>query len=37
MMGRDFRYHYEKPSELEVACFEARKLIADRKVIVLGA
>lgn len=37
MMGRDFRYNYEEPSELEVAWFEARKLVADRKVIILGA
>ena len=27
----------KKPSELEVACFEAKKLVAGRKVIVLGA
>ena len=31
MMGSDLRYNYEKPSELEVVCFEARKLIADRR------
>ena len=37
MMGSDLRYNYEKPSELEVACFEAKKLVAGRKVIVLGA
>lgn len=35
MMGRSFRYNYEEPSELKVACFEARKLVVDRKVIVL--
>ena len=37
MMGSDLRYNYEKPSELEVACFEVKKLVAGRKVIVLGA
>ena len=31
MMDKDFRYNYEEPSELEVVCFEARKLIADRR------
>ena len=37
MMGSDLRYNYEKPSELEAACFEVKKLVAGRKVIVLGA
>ena len=37
MMGSDLRYNYEEPSELEVACFEVKKLVAGRKVIVLGA
>ena len=36
-MGSDLRYNYEKPSELEAACFEVKKLVAGRKVIVLGA
>ena len=31
MMDRDLRYNYEEPSELEVVCFEARKLTADRR------
>ena len=37
MMGSDLWYNYEKPSELKVACFEVKKLVAGRKVIVLGA
>nr|CAN81913.1 hypothetical protein VITISV_042291 [Vitis vinifera] len=27
-MGSDLRYNYEKPSELEAACFEVKKLVA---------
>ena len=37
MMDRDFRYNYEEPSELEVVCLEARRILADREVIVLDA
>ncbi|XP_034673092.1 phosphatidylinositol 4-kinase gamma 7-like [Vitis riparia] len=37
MMSREFRCNYEEPSELEVVCLEARRILADREVIVLDA
>ncbi|KAJ9677195.1 hypothetical protein PVL29_022283 [Vitis rotundifolia] len=37
MMSREFRCNYEEPSELEVVCLEARRILADRDVIVLDA
>ncbi|GFZ18334.1 phosphoinositide 4-kinase gamma 7 [Actinidia rufa] len=33
MMSRDFRGGEEEPSELEIACIEAKKLIAEREVL----
>ncbi|OVA04892.1 Phosphatidylinositol 3-/4-kinase [Macleaya cordata] len=32
MMSREFRSREEEPSELEVVCIEARRLIADREI-----
>ncbi|CBI15360.3 unnamed protein product, partial [Vitis vinifera] len=31
MMSREFRCNYEEPSELEVVCLEARRILADRE------
>lgn len=32
MMSREFRGHEEEPSELELICMEARKLVEERKI-----
>lgn len=37
MMTREFRGNYEEPSELEVVCLEAKRILADREVLVLDA
>ena len=33
MMSREFRGNYEEPSELEVLCLEARRILSDREVL----
>lgn len=35
MMSREFRCQEEEPSELEIVCLEARRIIAEREVVLL--
>ncbi|KAI8019579.1 Phosphatidylinositol 4-kinase gamma 7 [Camellia lanceoleosa] len=35
MMSREFRGHVEEPSELEIVCLEARRIVAEKKMLFL--